>query len=158
MGGRIEITASVIFGFSLNDSPVSFNSLETDGDAPLLFGVRDMHRLGMEYLTNLYAIRCGSTIIPIVRDHGHLFIRWHPQPTSSFFTISELTRLHVRFGHPGWQRLHSFLQRASPEDLDSDSQKHLRAIESACRSCQDTGVAPRSFKIRVPHERCSPRI
>ena len=152
LGGRNEITASVNFGFPLNDSIVSFNSLETDGDAPLLLGVRDMHRLGMEYLTNLYAIRCGSTIIPVVRDQGHLFIRWHPHDTSSFFTLSELTRLHVRFGHPGWQRLHSFLQRATPDDLDADSQKQLRDIEAACRSCQHTAVAPRSFKIRVPHE------
>lgn len=71
-------------GFPLNDLLVSFNSLETDGEAPLLLGARDMHLLGVKYLTNLYVIRCGSIIIPIVRDQSHLFICWQPQAASLF--------------------------------------------------------------------------
>lgn len=74
LGGRNKITASVEFNFRMNSSLVYSSSFETDGDAPLLLGVRDMHRLGMEYLTNLYAIRCGNSLITIVRDQGHLFI------------------------------------------------------------------------------------
>lgn len=74
LGGRGKIRARVEFGFPPNNSPIAFSSRETDGDAPLLPGVRDMHRPGMEYLTNLYAIRWGSTLIPTVRDQGHLFI------------------------------------------------------------------------------------
>lgn len=57
LGDRNNITASVIFGFPLNNSIVSFSSLEIGDDAPLLLGVHNMHRLGMEYLTNLYEIR-----------------------------------------------------------------------------------------------------
>lgn len=116
-----------------NHSLSSFLSLETDGDAPLLLGIRVMYRLGMKYLTNLYLIRFGTTLVPIVHK-GHLFKRWHPLQTSSFFTLSELTRLHVRFGHPGWQRLYSFLERSTLDYLDKDCLNYLLEIEAACRS------------------------
>lgn len=68
------------------------------------------------------------------------------------FTPSELTRLHFRFGHPGWQRLNYFLQRATPDNPGKDSQKHLRGREGAFPSCQHTAVGPSPLKIRVPHK------
>lgn len=130
----------------------NFKSLESEGDAPLLFGLKDMQRMGMIYDATSYTIRCGDSLIPVIRDRGHLFIRWNPSSTSTFFTLSELTNLHVRYGHPGWEMLHSFLLRASPDELDSEAKSHLRNIEKACRSCQHIAVPPRTFKVRVPHE------
>lgn len=140
LGGRNKITASVAFEFPLNSSIISFYSLETYGDAPLLLGARDMHWLGMEYLTNLYAIRCGSTLIPIVRDQGHLFIRWHFQDTSTFFTLSELNRLQCAWA-PWMAAPSSFLKCATPDILDANSQKSFTwnrssmPIMSAHRCC-----------------------
>lgn len=87
-----------------------------------------------------------------MRDQGHIFVRWHPLQILSFLTLSELTRLHARFRHPGWQRLPSLLKRTTPDNLDKYPLKTLREIEAACRSYQHTAVPPRTFKVRVPHE------
>lgn len=92
--------------------------------------------MGMKYDSTNYTIQCGDYIIPVVRDRGYLFIRWRPSQTSTFFTLSELTKLYVRYGNPGWKRLYSFLKKESPDDMDDDSKAHLRRIEKACRTCQ----------------------
>ena len=71
-----------------------------DLDVPLLLGLRELreHRLLVDYLSNaLESKRLGWTA-KLVDKHGHLY--WDLLVSESFYSRSEIERLHRHFFHP----------------------------------------------------------
>jgi hypothetical protein len=66
----------------------------------------------------------------------------------SFFTESELRRLHRRFGHPRTERLYRLLTNAG-HDVNSAA---LEQIAKFCHFCQSHGSAPQRFKFSIKDE------
>jgi hypothetical protein len=124
---------------------VTYHILDTP--TPFLLSLADADRLGAYYNNVLDVIvRKDSTTIPVVRKWGHPFfnVRRHEKATS-FFTETELRRLHRRFGHPRTERLHRLLTTAG-HDTDATV---LDEIRKFCHFCQTYGPAPSRFKFSI---------
>jgi hypothetical protein len=44
------------------------------------------------------------------------------------FTMDELRKLHVRSGHPHWQKISSFLRRVLPDDCKPEFLQQLKEL------------------------------
>lgn len=75
-------------------------------ELPILLSLSDINPLGI-YLNNLrdeLIQHNYKDMADIERFFGYPFIRWDPVQ-QSFFTVTELKRLHKRFGHPHSEKL-----------------------------------------------------
>lgn len=78
-----------------------------------LLSLADADRLGAYFNNVLNVIVCkDKTTILVVRKWGHPFFNVSKEETVSFFTETELRRLHRRFGYPCIERLHKMLTSA----------------------------------------------
>ena len=89
--------------------------------------------------------------MPVVREKGHLWLRWDYE-SECLFTEKELIKLHYRFGHPGIKRMHEFLKRAKPDEVNSETKKMLENIHARCKECQFPAPKPFVVKVAVPHD------
>ena len=67
---------------------------------------------------------------PVVKRFEHPFITIlkiaHSFGILSYFTTTELKRLHRRFGHPSVDRLYKLLKKVSEVDVDIKALKHIK--------------------------------
>ncbi len=126
------------FKFPYYDSIIEFGAPIVDNsDTPLILGLNDQDRLhcrGADQRNNTIAFLDGPEI-PLTRENGHLWLRWDFD-TECLYTEKDLTKLHYRFGHPGVRRLHEFLKRVKPNEVDKDTRAMLQDIHDRCKECQ----------------------
>ena len=120
---------------------VDFHVMETD--TPFLMSIKDMDRLGI-YLNNVTNQLVGKNGVTasITRKWGH---PWFKFDDVTYFTETELRRIHTRFGHPSVSKLYDLLDKAG-HDVDVDV---LKEINKFCHHCQTKGKAPQRFKFSL---------
>lgn len=123
---------------------VTYHILDTP--TPFLLSLADADRLGA-YFNNVLdvIVRSDKTTIPVVRKWGHPFFNVSLREAASFFTETELRRLHRRFGHPRTERLHTMLKEAG-HDINASA---LKQIEKFCHFCQSHEKGPQRFKFSI---------
>jgi len=111
------------FKFPYQDAVIAFDApIVENTDTPLILGLKDQDMFrsrGADQRNNTIAFFDGPDI-PVIRESGHLWLRWD-YSTECLYTKQELTKLHYRFGHPGIQRMHSFLKRVKPDEVNKDT-------------------------------------
>lgn len=142
------------FKFPYGDTILSFNApIVENSDTPLILGLNDQDKLlssGADQKENSISFLNGPKI-PLVREKGHMWLRWNYEE-ECLYTEKELTKLHYRFGHPGVKRMHDFLKRVKPDDLDENTRGMLESIQARCKECQYLAPKPYVVKVAVPHE------
>jgi hypothetical protein len=120
-----------------------------DAPTPFLFSIADADRLGA-YFNNVSdtIVRHDKSTLPVVRKWGHPFFNVSREEAATFFTETELRRLHRRFGHPRTERLYKMLNNAGHEVTLSV----LEEIQKFCHYCQKNDPAPRRFKFTIQDE------
>jgi hypothetical protein len=122
----------------------------TSGDCPAILGLKDMQRLNCTVDTVQNVLKFSSGVaLPLVRERGHLWLRW-TYAEESLFTLSELTQLHARFGHPSPERLAYLLKRAEPNSYEPSTLAELRDIAATCGPFTSNAPKPRTRKVSVP--------
>lgn len=56
--------------------------------------------------------------------------------TECLFTEKELTKLRYRFGNPDVRRLHEFLKKTRPEEVDKSTLSLVQKIHDQFKECQ----------------------
>lgn len=85
--------------------------------------------------------------VPLRRSKsGHLYAQMH-LVSGTFFTKSQLSKLHRQFFHPSAQKLFNLLRRARPEEATPETLKHLEELSRYCDPCQRIQNAPKRFKV-----------
>lgn len=143
------------FPLDSKGSCATFASRETTSTALILLCKHDLLRLGLILYMDSNTLRGPAGLIPLVSQRGHLFVLWEQATFESYFPQAELTKLHVRTGHVGWQKLHAFFKRACPSKLTDKTRKKLEAMQKSCKACTKVSSAPRIFTARIPHDRIS---
>ena len=142
------------FKFPYHDTIIKFDApIVESSDIPLILGLDDQDKLlspGVNQRDDTISF-LGGAPMPVLRDRGHLWIRWNYE-YECLFTEKELTKLHYRFGHPGVKRMHEFLKRASPDKVDKDTRSMLEKIQARCKECQYLAPKPFVVKVSVPHD------
>lgn len=95
-------------------------------------------------------LRCGSTSwnLPIFYSQGHAFIILTISTT--FFTRTELTRLHSHFFHPSAEKLSKLLRRAHPVKATTGVKEMLQQITIACKNFGDYSSRHYRFRVSMP--------
>jgi transposase InsO family protein len=148
MHGASQIIGAVDIRFPVGEHFFEFTARVVLTDAPLLLGLREMNKLGIDCLNTVGRLwhRSSGQMWPLVLDRGHLWYRWEPTE-EILWTRRELTLLHKRFGHPAAQRLAAFIRRARPGEWDEKLTRWLATIAAYCRTCQHHAPAPHSLKV-----------
>lgn len=110
------------------------------------FGVRST--TGVDQRKNIIHFHDGPKL-PVIRDMGHLRIRWD-YSTECLFTEEEATKLQYRFGTPGFRRIHEFLKRTRPSEVDKSTRAMLEKIHERCKECQHLTPNPYVVKVAIP--------
>lgn len=99
-----------------------------DADIPLLLGLEllDKHMLVADNVENVLVSKVHSWKIPIIRAHGHLFVRWNIRKI--MYTRSALEQLHLHFFYPSKQKLLSLLKRDTPDRVTKDTPQVIQVI------------------------------
>lgn len=153
MHGQAKILGTATFRVPKNGCFLEFAAKVSDGDSPLIMGLSDQRRFGLKLntLTNMVEFSDGK-LLPLVARNGHLFLDWLTHPEECLYTAPELTKLHLRFGHPSSKKLYEFLMRATPDELDADTRRILDELTARCRGCQRTARAPVRFRVSLPDD------
>ena len=142
------------FKFPYHDTVIKFDApIVENSDIPLILGLDDQDKLlspGVNQRDDTISF-LGGAPMPVLRDRGHLWIRWNYE-YECLFTEKELTKLHYRFVHPRNKRMHKFLKRASPDKVDKDTLSMLEKIQARCKECQYLAPKPFVVKVSVPHD------
>lgn len=134
-------------------TPQTLTSLHVDfvpQDIPFLIGLDIMDKYSLQVLSvsnELECIREGWRV-PLTRKNGLIYWEWFTcMPT--FFTRSQLERLHRHLLHPSTRKLYSLLRRANPAQLTFDTMATLKGIQNTCETCQM--YAPKQLMFRIRH-------
>lgn len=148
-GSTTSIGIAVV-DFPLGPTWVSIDVHVLTTRVPILLSLADMDRLQIFYnnLNDKVIQPETNATQPIIRKFGHPFICWDHN-SASFFTETELRRLHRRFGHPSSRKLISLLERADFLEVDEQMRKTLEAITAQCRLCQMNQQRPRRFRFTI---------
>lgn len=133
---------------------LTFDIHVVEADVPILLSLADMDRIRIHYnnLTHTLHHNPSGASISVSRQFGHPFIKWN-NFTDSFFSESELRRLHKRFGHPTADKLLNLLKRSDIDQVDSATLSILEEISRRCRLCQFNAQRPRRFKFSLKSEK-----
>ncbi|CDF34787.1 unnamed protein product [Chondrus crispus] len=123
-----------------------------DADVPLLFGLDllDRHKLVADNTDNVLVSKIGGWQVPIVRAHGHMFVRWDLHEV--MYTRTELERLHLHFFHPSVQKLLNLLKRGTPDRVKNDTPTIIQDIVDECAGCKRFGIRPYRFRVSLPSD------
>lgn len=153
MHGSGRILGLSEFRFPFADSFRSFHARVSNGDSPLILGLSDHRRLGMNVCSISNTVTMGDgSILPLKSMRGHLFLVWKPAAEETLYTTPELKRLHRRFGHPSTEKLIQFLERCDADQIDSQTSKTLEQIAKSCNGCQRSSKAPVRFRVSIPSD------
>ncbi|CDF36991.1 unnamed protein product [Chondrus crispus] len=143
--GTMEIRLPFAPGYFV---PLSVDVVSADIPLLIALDTLDSHKLLADNVKNSLVCTTIGSSMPIRRDHGHLFVKWHTP--EALFTTSELRRLHLHFFHPQAQRLYRMLRRARPEEVNGETMRVLEEIASACRGCKQHSSRPYRFRVSIP--------
>ena len=143
--GMIDVRMRIKEGFYLQ-----FFVDVVDADIPLLLGLDllDKHMLVADNTVNLLISKVGRWTVPIVRAHGHMFVKWDVHEV--LYTRTELERLHLHFFHPSKQKLLNLLKRGTPDSITAETAGVIQDIVDNCAGCKRFGIRPYRFRVSVP--------
>lgn len=79
--------------------------------------------------------------VPLIRTHGHIYaLMGFPQLT--FFSDSQLEKMHRQFRHASPDKLYKLLKRARPEEVSSETLQTLGDLTKRCDPCQSIAKGP----------------
>ena len=73
-------------------------------------------------------------------------------PSCTFYTTTQLKRLHKQFAHPSATKLYNLLRRAGLQTVDNDTLERLQDILKRCEPCQRFRNAPLRFRVTLGYE------
>jgi len=111
--------------------------------------VLDKYRLYVHTVSNRLVCVNEGVDIPVVGNYGHVYYIWD---MATFYSFSELQRIHKHFFHVLPDRLYALMRRAKDKDAVSATLKKLQDLTDACDVCQRHAVAPRRFRVGMPNE------
>ena len=89
--------------------------------------------------------------MPLIRYDGHLYAGMC-FPTTTFYTVKQLEKLHRQFAHPSAEKLYNLLKTAGLKAVDASTHKLLEDIAARCEPCQRIRNAPRRFRVTLGQE------
>ncbi len=97
---------------------ITFKTEIIAADVPLLIGldVIDEHYLLAD--TRVNQLVHQDWVLPIIRDEGHLWVRW---VTKVQYTKPQLQKLHRHYRHPSASKLYALLKRVDGKKLPSST-------------------------------------
>lgn len=148
--GQTKSLGSATCSFPIEHFWFTIKVYIVDADVPLLLSLADMDRLGLAYdnVVDVLIHKESGAQAPMQRNFGHPILIWS-RNLVCFFNISELNRLHRRFGHPAAEKLHNLLRRARPTDVTRNTLRHLKQIARECNLCQFQTARPHRFKFTI---------
>ncbi len=93
---------------------VHFNADVIGANIPLLLGLNTLDDQNLLANTRENALVHEDWSIPLVRDQGHIWLKW---PEEIFYTRSQLLKLHRHHKHPSAGKLFSLLKRVNRDKL-----------------------------------------
>jgi hypothetical protein len=143
------------FNLKTTDRVIGLNIDIVYVDVPLLLGLDmlDAHRLVINNVENLLEkpadMKEGNIEwkLPLVRQHGHLFIR--DQIHIINFSDSELLKLRKHFVHPSVKKIFQLIKRARPAEADRHTRFVLERIRNKCNTCEQGWGKIRPIRIRI---------
>jgi len=122
-----------------------------DLNVPFLLGldVMDKYRLYVNTVSNHLVCVKEGVDLPVVRKYGHVYYDWD---MATFYSFSELQRIHKHFFHVLPEHLYALMRRAKDKDAVPATLKKLQDLTDACDVCQRHAVAPRRFRVGMPNE------
>lgn len=135
---------------------LEFNIHIINDDVSLLPSLADMDRMNIFYnnLINQLVHRESGMNSKVERFCEHPFVRWNSL-LQSFFTYTELKRLHKRFGNPHTDKLLNLLKLAELDNVDANTRSMLKDITRRCLPCQMYAQAIRRFKFSLRKDKYS---
>lgn len=120
-----------------------------EADIPLLLrlDLLDRHRLAPDNVDSILVSKVEGWIVPIVRAHGHLFVRWDLHEV--IYTRTELERLHLHFFHLSKQKLLNLLKLGTPGRLKGETGNIIQDIIDRCEGCKCFGMRPYRFRVSL---------
>jgi len=131
-------------------TPSGFSTIRTDiipQDIPLLIGLDSLDKIKWNFLTvenSLQSVPEGWNI-PLSRKLGHIYMTWKIQ-FKNFFSKAQLTRIHKHMFHPSSKKLYEFLNKASPEQMTTETKSLIEDITKSCHPCQS--FAPKAITFQ----------
>lgn len=119
-------------------------------NTPFSLCIKDMKRMNVK-LDNLRNLLIqGENIVPVIMKFGHpwMLLQQELSIAYCYLTVTELRRLHRRFGHPSVKRLVKVLRKAG-HDVEN---KVVEKLTKYWRQCHLHGKAPCRFKFRLPRQ------
>jgi len=106
-----------------------------DLNLPFLLGidVMDKYRLHVNTVSNHLVCVNEGVDLPVVRKYGNVYYDWD---MATFYSFSELQRIHKNYLHVRPDRLYALMRRAKDKDAVPASLKKLKDLTDACDVCQ----------------------
>lgn len=120
-------------------------------DIPFLLGLDVLDALGLYVNTVENKLKCDKRDIAtgLVRKDNHVYLEWGHV---TYYTTTELNRLHRHFNHPHPDRLSALLRRANDGKIEASTSAELERLTAACDVCQRLAKAPGRFRVAMPNE------
>lgn len=122
--------------FLMNEILLEISVPIIDEYLPITLSLADMDELSIYFnnLSNDVIHQSSQEKTTVKRFYGHPFVHWDPLQ-QSFFTYTELKRLHKRFSHPHVDKLYNLLKCADMDNVGSDRRATLEEITQKCKPC-----------------------
>jgi hypothetical protein len=118
---------------------------------PLLIGLDILSRHGLNVLIATDEITSATEgwSLPLNRQHGHLALRWQ-LPSRTWYTRSQLLRLHKHLAHPSPNKLLNLLSKSTSntEGPPPGTTVLLNDIARSCHACQVYASRRVTFSVR----------
>lgn len=152
----------------INQSPVYVELDVVSADIPALMGmdVLDRESLTPCTISNQLMKRilvgtdsktgtpqfCDIWNVPLQRSKSqHLYAKMDLM-ASTYFTRTQLLKLHKQFYHPSAQKLFNLLKKARPQEASPETLRILKEISKNCDPCQRISTAPKRFRVTLGSE------
>ncbi len=110
-----------------------FNADVIDANVPLVLGLNTLDDHNLLANTREHALVQKDWSIALVRDQGHIWLKW---PEEIFYTRSQLLKLHRHYKHPSAGKLFSLLKKVNPDKLPPTTLSVLKDIQKDCDPCE----------------------
>lgn len=131
-------------------SSISWNFDVVKADVPMLIGLDllDEFKLVVNNVTNKLMCLTQKWSLPIIRQLGHLYLKW--SFSRNLYTKTELKKMHRHFHHPEASKMYNLIKRAKPEHATPETRAMLEQIGKACETCQVFSAQPQRFRVSLP--------
>ena len=121
-----------------------------DLDIPLLLGLRELrdHQLLVDYLDNTLLNRRLGWKTRLTDKFGHLY--WELSVQESFYSQSEIERMHRHFFHPSSKKLYDLLKKSEIGQATENLKGLIDSVTTACQKCKEFSSKPFRFRASLP--------